>query len=55
MKIIWSPFSLRKLDEILEFIARDKVYSALVLIDEFEERVKSLIAHPLKGRKIKIV
>ena len=52
MKIIWSPFSLSKLDDILEFIARDNVDAALALIDEFEERVKGLAAHPLKGRLV---
>lgn len=52
MKVIWSPFSLSKLDDILEFIARDNVDAALTLIDEFEERVKGLAAHPSKGKMV---
>ncbi len=55
MKIIWSPTSLRKIDTIIDFIARDNVNAALALLDKFEEKARSLDNHPLKGRMIPVL
>jgi len=50
MKIIWSPTSRRKIDEILDYIAADDVDATLALVEEIESRVQRLEKHPRSGR-----
>lgn len=42
MRIIWSPTSQRKIDEIVDYISKDNVDAALTLVEEFEKRVQHL-------------
>lgn len=50
MKIIWSPTSRRKIDEIIDYISADNLDAALTLVEEMESRVQSLKNHPRSGR-----
>lgn len=50
MKIIWSPTSSRKIDEIIDYISTDNVDAALALVEEIESRVQQLEQHPRSGR-----
>ncbi|MEX0680292.1 MAG: type II toxin-antitoxin system RelE/ParE family toxin [Balneolales bacterium] len=55
MKLIWSPLSLRRLDNYTDYIARDNIDAALAFIDEIEDKALSLKDHPLKGRMISAI
>jgi toxin ParE1/3/4 len=46
MRIVWSPTSQQKIDEIVDFISKDNVDAALALVEEFEKRVQHLKKHP---------
>lgn len=50
MRIVWSPTSQRKIDEIVGYISKDNVDAALALVEEFEKRVRHLKKHPRSGR-----
>ncbi len=50
MRIIWSPIAHSKVNEIIEYIAKDDLQSALHLIEQFEIRVKDLRENPKLGR-----
>ena len=52
MRIVWSPTSQRKIDEIVAYISKDNVTAALALIEEFEERVRHLKKHPRSGQMV---
>jgi addiction module RelE/StbE family toxin len=49
MRIVWSPTSQRKIDEIVEYISKDNVDAALALVEDFEKRVQYLQKHPRSG------
>ena len=53
MKIIWSPTSQARARDILDYISDDNPEAALLLIDEFEEKVESLKQNPNAGRIIR--
>ena len=55
MKIIWSPLASQKLDQFAEFIARDNLAAAIAFVDDVERKALSLIAHPFKGRMVRIL
>ena len=50
MKIIWSPTSRKKIDELVDLIAADNLDAALALVEEIESRVQHLKKHPRSGR-----
>lgn len=50
MKIIWSPTSPRKINEIVDFISADNIDAAWALVKEIESRVRNLKKHPRSGR-----
>jgi addiction module RelE/StbE family toxin len=52
MRIVWSPTSQRKIDEIVEYISKDNVDAALALVEDFEKRVQYLQKHPRSGRMV---
>jgi addiction module RelE/StbE family toxin len=52
MRIVWSPTSQRKIDEIVDYILKDNVDAALALVEELEERVQHLKKHPRSGRMV---
>lgn len=52
MRIVWSPTSQRKIDEIVDYISKDNVDAALALVEEFEKRVQHLKKHPRSGRMV---
>ena len=55
MKIIWSPTSRKKIEEIIDYISADNIDAALALIEEFEQRVADLKKHPRSGRIVPIL
>ena len=55
MKIIWSPTSRRKIEEIIDYISADNIDAALALVEEFERRVADLKKHPRSGRMVPIL
>jgi addiction module RelE/StbE family toxin len=52
MRIVWSPTSQRKIDEIVNYISQDNVDAALTLVEEFEKRVQHLKNHPRSGQMV---
>ncbi len=52
MRIVWSPTSQRKIDEIVDYISKDNVDAALALVKEFEKRVQHLKEHPRSGQMV---
>jgi len=54
MKIIWSPTSRRKIDDIADYISADNIDAALALVEEFERRVNDLKQNPWLGRMVPI-
>lgn len=52
MRIVWSPTSRRKIDEIVGYISKDNVDAALALVEKFETRVQHLKEHPRSGQVV---
>lgn len=52
MRIIWSPTSRRKIDEIIDHISADNVDAALALVEDIENQVQRLKKHPKSGRMV---
>jgi len=52
MKIIWSPLSLERLEEIFEFISKDNRSAANKFVDKIFNKVESLTEYPQSGRKV---
>jgi toxin ParE1/3/4 len=50
MKIVWSPLSLEKVNEIAEYIAQDNLEAARVWLIEIFEVVSRLEKFPQSGR-----
>ena len=49
-QVAWSPSSLRDLDAIAEFIARDSSHYAGLFVQNIVARVERLVDFPLSGR-----
>ncbi len=52
MKIIWSPLSFERLENIYEFISDKDNVAAKKFINRIFERVESLTKYPERGRKV---
>ena len=52
MKIVWSPLSFERLENIYEFISDKDPVAAKNLINRIFERVESLSKYPERGRKV---
>lgn len=52
MKVIWSPLSYERLENIYEFIFDKDPVAAKKLISRIFERVESLSRYPERGRKV---
>ena len=52
MKIVWSPLSFERLEDIYEFIAKEDSSVANKLIKRIFLRVESLSKYPERGRKV---
>lgn len=52
MKIIWSPLSFERLENIYEFISDKDNVAAKKFINRIFERVESLSKYPERGRKV---
>ncbi len=52
MKIIWSPLSVERLEEIFEFISKDNRSAANKFVDKIFVKVESLTEYPQRGRKV---
>lgn len=50
MKIAWTRRSLRELDEIFAYVARESQPAAAALVDLIETRASTLALHPDLGR-----
>ena len=50
MKIVWSPLSLERIEEIADYIAHDNVSAANSWIDAVFEKVKTLKTQSEIGR-----
>jgi plasmid stabilization system protein ParE len=52
VKIVWSPLSYERLENIYEFISDKDTVAAKKLINRIFERVESLSKYPERGRKV---
>lgn len=52
MKIVWSPLSYERLENIYEFISDKDPVAAKNLINRIFERIESLTGYPERGRKV---
>jgi addiction module RelE/StbE family toxin len=52
MRIVWSPTSQQKIDEIVDYISKDNVDATLTLVEEFEKHVQHLKKHPRSGQMV---
>jgi len=52
MKIIWSPLSLERMEEISDYIAYDNPSAAIKWIDTIFHKVESLPHNPEIGRVV---
>jgi len=52
VKIVWSPLSFERLENIYEFISDKDPVAAKNLINRIFERVESLNKYPERGRKV---
>lgn len=52
MKIVWSPLSFERLENIYEFISDKDTVAAKNLINRIFEKVESLNRFPERGRKV---
>jgi plasmid stabilization system protein ParE len=52
VKIVWSPLSFERLENIYEFISDKDPVAAKNLINRIFERVESLNRFPERGRKV---
>ncbi len=52
MKIVWSPLSFERLENIYEFISDKDPVAAKKLINRIFGRVESLSKYPERGRKV---
>ncbi|GBD88939.1 plasmid stabilization system protein [bacterium BMS3Abin03] len=52
MKIIWSPLSVERLEEIYEYISNDNDSAAKIFLDKIFEKIESLTEYPQRGRKV---
>ena len=51
MKIVWSPLSYERLENIYEFISDKDTVAAKKLINRIFERVESISKYPERARK----
>jgi addiction module RelE/StbE family toxin len=52
VKVVWTDYSLQDLEEIGEYIARDSINSAKIVVKDLFESVDLLELHPLAGRMV---
>jgi toxin ParE1/3/4 len=52
VKIVWSPLSFERLENIYEFISNKDPAAAKNLINRIFERIESLTRYPERGRKV---
>jgi len=52
MKIIWSPLSVERLEEIFEYISNDNRSAAKKTVDRIFNKVETLKEYPQRGRKV---
>lgn len=52
MKIIWSPLSVERLEEIFRYISIDNHSTAKKFVDKIFSKVETLAEYPQRGRKV---
>lgn len=52
MKILWSPLSVERLEEIFEYISKHNKPAAQKMVDGIFKKVETLSEYPERGRKV---
>ena len=52
MKILWSPLSVDRLEEIFEYISKHDSSSAQKMVKKIFKKVETLSEFPERGRKV---
>ncbi len=52
MKIIWSPLSVERLEEIFRYISIDNHSAAKKFVDKIFSKIEKLTEYPQRGRKV---
>ena len=52
MKILWSPLSVKRLEEIFEYISKHNSPAAQKMVDRIFKKVETLSEYPKRGRKV---
>ena len=52
MKIVWSPLSIERLENISDYIAQDNPSAAQNFVENIFKKVDSLLQNPQRGRKV---
>lgn len=52
MRIIWSPLSVERVEEIYEYISNDNHSTAKKFINKIFNKVETLTKYPRRGRKV---
>lgn len=52
MKILWSPLTVERLEDIFEYISKDDSNAASKMIGRIFKRIETLSKFPEKGRKV---
>jgi plasmid stabilization system protein ParE len=55
MRIIWSPLSLQRIEEIADYIADDNISAAKKWVDETFGKVEGLNSNPEIGRMVPVI
>lgn len=52
MKILWSPLSVERLEEIFEYISKNNSQAAQKMVSRIFKKVETLSEYPERGRKV---
>lgn len=52
MKILWSPLSVERLEEIFEYISKNNSQAAQKMVGRIFKKVETLSEYPERGRKV---
>ncbi len=52
MKILWSPLSVERLEEIFEYISKNNSPAAKKMVGRIFKKVETLSEYPERGRKV---
>ena len=52
MKILWSPLSVERLEDIFEYISKENSPAARKMVNRIFKKVETLSEYPRRGRKV---